>query len=423
MSHGSLALAAYLALSASAGPAARALLASRARRGKEDAARLGERLGHPGRPRPEGPLVWLHAASVGEAMSALPLIEALGAARPELAALITTGTVTAATRVAPLLPAGAVHQFAPIDTRAAVRRFLDHWRPDLAIWIESELWPRMIFDTAARGVPMALVNARISARSARGWARWPRMAHALLRPFALVLAQDDASAERLAAMGGQEVAVTGNLKSAVAPPDCAAEALAEARAAIGARPVWLAASTHEGEEEAVADATAALPPEMLTLLAPRHPARGAEVAALLGQRGLATARRSLGEAPGAETRVWLADTLGEMGLWFRLAPVAFVAGSLAPRGGHTPFEPAALGTAILHGPHTENFAPAYAALEAAGGAMAIADGASLATAVAELLSDPARRAEMAAAARAVRARETPDLDAIATRLLALMDRQ
>ena len=416
------ALALYLGVSRVAGPAARRLLAARARRGKEDPGRLPERLGRAGLPRPPGRLLWLHGASVGEAASLLPLIGALRRRAPEAAILVTTGTVTAAARMAADLPAGAIHQYAPVDTAGAVRRFLSHWRPDLAVRVDSEIWPRAMVKTARAGVPIALVNARLSARSARGWRRVPGMARALFAPLALAVAQDRQTAERLVALGADpaHVRVGANLKSAVAVPGADPGALAAAQGAVADRPVWLAASTHPGEESAAAAAQAALGTGPLLILAPRHPTRGAEIARILSAQGLSVARRGAGQTPDARTDVWLADTLGEMGLWYRLAAVVFVGGSLVARGGHTPFEPAALGPAILHGPRVENFAPAYAALAEAGGAEAVADGAALGAAVARLLADPDRRAAMARAAAQVRRAMTPDLDALAGELLALM---
>jgi len=417
-----LALAAYLALSRLGGPVAPLILAARARRDKEDPARIGERLGRASAPRPAGPVIWLHGASLGEAVSLLPLLPALARAAPSAGLVLTSGTVAAAKRLSDALPGGAIHQYAPVDTAAAMRRFLDHWRPSLAIRADSELWPRMLVEAADRGIPVALVNARLSARSAARWARLPGMARALFAPLALAITQDAETAARLTRLGADPARVRegANLKSAVAVPDAPAEALARARAAVAGRPIWLAASTHPGEEAAAAAAQATLAPQTLLVLAPRHPDRGAEIAADLAARGLSAARRSLGETPGADTRVWLVDTLGEMGLWYRLAQVVFVGGSLAPHGGHTPFEPAALGPAILHGPHTENFAPVYAALAAEGGAIRIAEAAALGPAVARLMENPDRRREMAAAAARVRAAMTPDLEALAGELAALM---
>lgn len=415
------ALGLYLAASAVAGPLARRLLARRACRGKEDIARLSERLGEPSAPRPPGRLLWLHGASVGEAASALPLLEALLAADREAEVLLTTGTRTAAEAVGARLPARARHQYLPVDTRPAVRRFLTHWRPDLAVWLESELWPRLMVETARAGVPMALVNARISAASAKGWRRARGMAARLLGLYRLILTQDAPSAARFAALGADPARVEqgGNLKGAVRVPPPDPGALAAARAAIAGRPVWLAASTHEGEEAAVAAAALALPEEMLTILVPRHPERGEEVAALLSDAGLPAVRRSAGALPHPGARVWLGDTLGEMGLWLSLAPVVFVGGSLVAKGGHTPFEPAAFGAAILHGPHTENFAPAYAALAEAGGAEEVGGAPELARAAARLSADAGARARMAAAAASVRAAMAPDLAALSARLLAM----
>jgi len=420
------ALGLYLLASRLAGPLAPGLLARRARRGKEDPARMDERLGGARLPRPDGALIWLHGASVGEALSALTLVDALHRARPETEVLVTSGTVTAAERLAPLLPPGTRHAYVPVDTRAAVRRFLGHWRPDLAIWIESELWPRLIEETARRGTPMMLVNARLSEKSARAWAWAPAMAKRLIGHFARILTQDDETGPRLVRLGADPALVrhAGNLKVAAPPPGHDAQDLALIRAALGPRAAWLAASTHEGEEAAAAAAQAAMKARgeaPLLIIAPRHPARGEAIAAELERARLSVARRSLGAVPGPATDVWLADSLGEMGLWYRLAPVSFVGGSLTDRGGHNPFEPAALGSAILHGPHTANFAPAYAALAAAGGARRVADGAELAAAVPALLADEPARSAITRAAAGVRAAMMPDLAGIAAEALGLMD--
>lgn len=416
------ALGVYLAASWALGPLAGPLLRWRLARGKEDAARLGERLGHAAVPRPAGRLIWLHGASVGEAMSMLPLIARLAGAA---SILVTTGTVTSARRIASLLPDGAVHQFVPVDTAGPVAQFLDHWRPDLAIWVESELWPRLVAETARRGTPMALVNARMSARSAAGWRRAPGMIRALLGCFARIETQDGETLDRLKALGADPARVSfgGNLKALVPDLPCDAAELERYRAAIGARPVWLAASTHPGEEEAVIAAhrqAAGKLPDLLTILAPRHPERADEVAALLDRAGLATVRRSGGGVPAESTAVLLADTLGEMGLWYRLAPVTFVGGTLGDRGGHTPFEPLALGSAILYGPDVANFAPAYAALDAAGGAQEVT-AEVLGPSVAALLADTEHRAAMVAAAREAHRALAPDADALAARLLALIE--
>jgi 3-deoxy-D-manno-octulosonic-acid transferase len=398
----SILLALYLALSRRAGGIARRVLARRQRAGKEHATRLPERMGEPGLPRPDGRLAWFHAASVGEAVSLLEMLRRLGRDRPDLTCLVTTVTVTAAQYLEDRLPDGCIHQFAPVDVVPWVRRFLDHWRPDLAVWTESELWPATLVETHARGIPMVLINARISHRSYRRW-RWAHgFSTALLARFDRILAQDALAGEQLKGIGADPARLTvlGTLKEGAAPlPHDEAERQRLARA-FGGRPVWLAASTHSGEEEIVsfvhARARKSLP--MLALiLAPRHPVRGDGLAELLRRDGWQVAQRSAGEEITPDTDVYLADTLGEMGLWYRIASVAFVGGSLVDVGGHNPFEPALLGCAILHGPHVRNFADGYARLQAAGAAVEVAGEASLAEALIASLS-PDRAAVMAAAA-------------------------
>ena len=392
----------YRCASTLAAPVVHVWLAHRRRRGKEDHARFGERLGRPGLPRPEGRLVWMHGVSVGESVSLLPLVARLTEARPDVRILITSGTVTSARLLRERLPAGVLHQFAPVDRPGTVRRFARHWRPDLAVWVESELWPNLILETAGRGTPMLLVNGRMSERSAARWRRAPHLSRPLLASFASVLAQTEADAARFRALGARRVAVRGNLKND-APALPADETLVRMlRSAIGDRPCWAAASTHEGEEEAVADALSALRrrfPNLLTILAPRHPERGAAIAALLTSRGLATARRSADAAIGPATAVYLVDTLGELGLVYRLAEIAFVGGSLAPHGGHNPLEPARLDCALLSGPHMENFAEACTALEGADALTRVSDADALAGAVAALLEDESTRGSRIAAAR------------------------
>ena len=356
----------------------------------------------------------------------LPLITGIRARAPEVRCLVTTGTVTSARRMAELLPQGCLHQFVPVDTAAAVRGFLDHWRPDLVIWVESEFWPGLMTATARRGIPMMLVNARVSARSARRWGWVPGMAATLVGSFRWIVTQDDETARRLVAMGADPARVRegGNLKALTPVPGCDAAAFERLRGLLAGRPVWLAASTHAPEEAAVAAAHRVAVrslPGLLTILAPRHPKRGGEIAALLAGQGFSVARRSHGEVPGPETEVWLADTLGEMGLWLRLAQVSFIGGSIAPLGGHNPFEAAALSAAILHGPETGNFAPAYRTLDAAGGARTVVDGAGLGDAVAALLRDGVARKAMTDAAEGARGRLEPDVARLAREALALME--
>lgn len=418
-----MSLALYRAVTAAGGPLIRGYLDRRRRAGKEDPERYRERLGEPSRPRPHGPLVWIHAASVGESLSILPLVERLRAERPPLNLLVTTGTVASARLIAGRLAAGAIHQYVPVDRVPWVRRFLDHWRPDLALWVESEFWPNALAELAARRVPAVLLNARISARSFAGWRRAPWLIRRLLATFSLALAQSEDDARRLAALGAANVASPGNLKYAAAPLPADAAALAALRAAVGGRPVWLAASTHPGEEAIVADAAdrvRASLPDALAVVAPRHPARGTEIAALLAPHG-AVARRAAGEAIAPETAFYVADTMGELGLFYRLATVAFVGGSLVPHGGQNVLEPARLGAAVVHGPHMANFAAVAHELSAAGGAIAVGDAPSLADTVTRLLTDADERRRRAAAAQAIADGKDGLLDAVMARLAPFLD--
>ena len=403
-------------------------LRRRAARGKELAARLPERYGGHAA-RPDGRLLWLHAASVGETVSALPLLAALAARDPALRFLVTTGTVTSASLLAERLPPGVVprmsHRFVPLDVPRWVARFLDGWRPDAAVFVESELWPNLLAATAARGIPMALVNARMSARAARRWARAPGFARRVLSAFTLVLAQSEADAARLRALGAAGATCPGNLKFAAPPLPADPAELARLAGLLGDRPTWVAASTHPGEEALVLAAHRRLAPAhpgLLTILVPRHPERGAEVAALA--QGIPAARRSLGEDPVPGTQVLVADTLGELGLWYRLARLAFMGGSLVPHGGQNPLEPARLSCPVLTGPHTWNFAEILDRMAAAGGLVRVDPGpdaaAALAEAVAAMLTNPARGQAQAGAAAAIAAEQAGLPDRIAAALAPLL---
>ena len=380
----------YRALTVLATPLIALYLGRRKALGKEDPERFRERLGVAGIERPLGRLVWVHGASVGEALAALPLIGRILESHPELHILVTTGTVTSARLMAERLPGRALHQYAPIDRPDAVRGFLDHWRPDLAIWIESEFWPNLLADTQARGVPMILVNGRMSDRSYRRWMLMRGVIRRLLGGFALCLAQSDNDAERLGDLGATEVLTVGNLKSAAAALPADPAALDALRDALGSRPRWLAASTHAGEETIAAachrDLTPAHP-GLVTIIVPRHPERGPTIATGLRKIGLTVALRSAGDRITERTDIYIADSLGELGLFYRLADIAFVGGSLVPHGGQNLLEPARLDCAILHGPHMANFAAFTAAFAAQRGAVEVADGAALAAAVGGLLGD------------------------------------
>ncbi|HEX7944246.1 MAG TPA: glycosyltransferase N-terminal domain-containing protein, partial [Phenylobacterium sp.] len=313
-------LALYGAATGLLEPFAPGILRGRAGRGKEDPQRLPERLGRSTAARPAGGLVWLHGVSVGETTSLLPLVGALRARRPDLTLLVTSGTVTAAQLLAQRLPEGVIHQFAPVDAPGAVRRFLDHWRPDLAVFVESELWPNLIAAASARDVRLALVSARMTQASADRWARWPASARAVMGAFDLVLPQDAATEARLAKLGASP-GPRLNLKHVGEPLPADPAELQRLQAAVTGRKVVLAASTHPGEEPLIAEAfRAANPGGALLIVAPRHPDRGPEIA-----RELAASRRGAGETLTGTIHV--ADTLGELGLFFRLADIVVMGGS------------------------------------------------------------------------------------------------
>jgi len=374
-------------------------LARRARDGKEDAGRTSERYGEASVPRPAGPLVWIHAASVGETNAVMPLIHRLAA--DGFAILFTSTTITSAAVAARRLPAGAIHQFGPIDIAPYLQRFLAHWRPDLAVLVESELWPATITSLAEASVPVVIVNGRLSPRSFAGWRRVSAVARGLFSRLSLVLAQTEEDGDRFRALGARNVRVSGNLKfdSPVLPAEPGE--IERLRSTVAQRPVWIAASTHEGEEAIVADAHRRLRaryPDLLTIIAPRHPQRGNAVREMLAGKRLSIAQRSRGEPLLREVEVYLADTLGELGLFYRVAPVAFLGGSLVPHGGQNPIEPVRLDAVVLHGPEIHNFAEIYSVLDAVSGLRAVTDAASLAAGADLFLTQPRRRADFSAAA-------------------------
>jgi 3-deoxy-D-manno-octulosonic-acid transferase len=389
-------------------PLARPLLRFRAKQGKEDPDRLGERLAVPSLPRPSGRLVWLHGASIGESLSLLPLVDRL--VQQGFETLVTSGTSSSAQVLRARLPAGAIHQYLPLDAPRFVARFLDYWRPELVLFAESEVWPNIVVALHARGTPLALVNARISQASVERWRSAPGVAAKLFGKIDLCLAQDAENAARFLGLGVPRAQIAGNLKFDAPAPPVDAMQLAALRGALGARPVFAAASTHPGEEAAVLSAhiemTRALP-DLVTLIAPRHPERGEEVAYLAAERGLAVARRSQGALPDRGVAIYVADTIGELGLIFRVSGVAFMGRSFVPGpsgGGHNPIEPARLGCAVLHGPHVDDIADIYAELGAAKAAACVEDAAQLARAAQLLLLQPGRMRRMGGAGAEVVAR-------------------
>ncbi len=396
-------LALYALVSRLAEPLAPLVLRRRAAAGREDPDRIDERLGRAGRSRPEGPLVWLHGVSVGETLSLLALVEGLGTRRPDIALLVTSGTRTSADLLARRLPARVIHQYVPVDGPRAVRRFLDHWRPDLGILAESELWPNLVLGARRRGTRLALVSARITEGTARTWRRVPATARRLLEAFERILPQDRASAARLSGLGaacGREL----NLKRAGAPLPFDPAELERLRGVTAGRPVILAASTHPGEEALVTQAAEGL--GALVILAPRHPERGAEIAGSLG-----APRRALGQSPGPADPAWIADTLGEMGLFFRLADLVVMGGSFPGGiGGHNPLEPARLGAPVLTGPDIANAADVYGEMFDEACALPARDAADLRRKLAGLLADPVLRRRMREAALAYAGRQGQALE-------------
>lgn len=388
----SLALHAYRLATRLLEPLAPRLLDARARQGKEDPARIDERLGRASLPRPPGDLIWLHGVSVGETLSLLPVVEALRRARPELTVLVTSGTLTSARLLARRLPPGVIHQFAPVDGPHAVAAFLDHWRPDVGVLVESELWPNLILEAQRRGVKLVLASARITEKTVRGWSRLPGAAQRILSAFNRILPQDDASAGRLRDLGARIDGLV-NLKLAGEAPPHDPAAFTTLSAAIGDRPVVVAASTHDGEEIAIVRALDHMAARLCLILVPRHPERGAPVAAELAREGYQVALRSQGGTLNADTDLYIADTLGEMGLFLRLADAVVMGGSFSqalnkpPVGGHNPLEPARLGKPAVTGPDMTNWAAVTDALVRSGGLTVVRGPYDLPEVLAPLLTD------------------------------------
>ena len=393
----------YRRLSAAAVPLAPALIKRRLKQGKEDPARVGERRGVSDDVRPNGPLVWIHGASVGEVLAAAALIEKLRALNIRI--LLTSGTVTSAAIVAKRFPADIIHQYVPYDSPRYVARFLDHWRPSLALFIESDLWPNLILSSAARRLPMVLINGRMSHRSFPRWRRLNATISALLGRFDICLAQSQADAERFSALGSRNVITTGNLKLDVPAPPADAAKLERLMSVTRGRPIIISASTHPGEEDMLVDAHRALAgpfPSLLSVVVPRHPDRGAAIARTIGATGLRVGLRSHEELPTASTDIYVADTMGELGLFYRLAPIVFMGGSLVPHGGQNPIEAVKLGASIVHGPHVFTFSDVYEALDKAGGARVADSQEALIKQLGRLLADPAaREISVAASTRVV----------------------
>ena len=375
--------------------AAPALLNYRARKGKEDPLRRNERLGRPATPRPAGRLIWVHAASVGETNVALPVIEQLIERDSGVHVLLTTGTTTSAELAARRVPERTLHQYVPLDVAEYAETFLDHWKPDLAIFTESEIWPNLILTASGRGIPLVLMNARMSPRSMRRWRRHAHLGRPLFSRFSLVLAQNDRVARIIRFLGAPNVVLAGNLKIDSPPPPVNEDALVRLQDATKERVVFLAASTHPGEDEIVARSHAILRgthPRLLTIIVPRHPERAGELKGRLQDLGFKTGQRRQTDVPAPDEEIFIADTIGELGTFYKLSPVAFIGGSLIAHGGQNPIEAVRSGTIVLAGPHTHNFHDLYEALKTAGGAFEVTTAEDLAAAAKDLLGDEPRRA-------------------------------
>ena len=415
---------AYAMLSAVILPFVARARVNKLRRAAVSVQRAHEILGHATQRRPAGTLIWFHAASVGESLSVLSLIAAMGRARPEARFLITSGTPTSAKLIAERMPPRCQHQFAPLDATGPIKRFLKNWRPDAVVLVESELWPNTLVSCRKAGLPVALVNARLSKKSLKGWAKRPKTARFLLQDFALVLTQTTAIAKSLIKIGTpSDRTVKGvDLKSLSPALPVDKQSLQEVQTALQDRPVWAACSTHPGEEAEVLKAHVELlktHPDLCLILAPRHPERGAEVATLITEYNLNYSQRSAGALPKAQ--VYLADTLGELGLWYEIAPFAFIGGSLNPVGGHNPFEAAHANTAVISGIYVTNFAESYGILEASGGARLVKTAQGLHDVAKAWLdySDDLMAAQKATGA--VIQQQSSQLDDIATQLIAALE--
>ena len=386
-----LALAAYRWAGIAAYPAISALISVRAARGKEERARKSERYGYPSAPRPEGPLVWIHAASVGETNAVVPLIREIG--RRGITVLLTTGTVTSAGIARARLGQEIVHQYVPLDLKPVLDRFLDYWQPDLALFAESEIWPATIMALGNRHIPQILVNARMSDRSFKRWASVTAISSALFENLALVIAQSDLDANRYQELGALPVLVSGNLKAESGLEDADPETLETLRRNIGTRPTWAAISTFDGEELAAAFVHRTLKSrlDLLTIVVPRHPERADTIEAALVEQGLKVARKSRQDTVTPETDIFLGDSIGEMSLYLQLTEIAFVGRSLKAEGGQNPLEPAMMGCAVLSGGHVGNFRESYQMLARNGSARMVRDEEMLAKGVYYLMTnEPAR---------------------------------
>ena len=360
--------------------------------GKEDVNRFNERVGRPIKERPEGKLFWLHGASVGESVSMLPLINKILETYPDAHVMVTTGTVTSADVMQKRLPERAFHQFIPIDNPVFTNRFVKHWHPDVALWFESEFWPAVLSSIKRRNIPLILINGRISNKTFKRWQQFDFVCKELLSCFSLCLGQSEEDAYRLRVLGAPETVCLGNLKYAGLPLPIDEKAREDMLKQIGKRPFWLASSTHEDEEVRLAKLHKRLKekfPDLLLIIAPRHPNRGEQIVEDIQKLGLSAALRSKQEKITPKTDVYVANTIGEMGLWYDLAKIVFIGGSLIPHGGQNFIEPSRVRDAVIVGPHMHNFTDAMNRAKKADAVMQVNDTAEMEELLTELLQNEA----------------------------------
>ncbi len=393
------------------------LLLVRYHRGKEDKTRFGERLGFCRQKRPDGKLVWMHGASVGECLSMLPLVKKLLNENKNLSVMVTSGTLTSATLMAQRLPKGAFHQYIPVDFPWATKAFVKHWHPDLVLWFESDFWPNMLSSINRANIPLVLLNGRISDKSFARWQKMSTMIQAIQNLFTLSFGQTEEDARRLKVLGAKDVVSAGNLKFAATYPPFNLQELKNMKKAIGQRPCWCMASTHANEEELGIQTHLEIAKEyvnLLTIIAPRHPNRGDAIEKMVRKNGLTIARRSRGEQITSRTQVYLADTIGEMGLIYQLSPYVFVGGSLIPFGGQNMLEPMRLHRAVMIGPHAFNFREIVAKAKKAKALVEVANVQALTQQLLSFLMKPADAEKIAVRAEKIAISEMSVLDRIYT---------
>lgn len=358
--------------------------------GKEDIKRFNERIGRPSMKRPEGTLIWFHGASVGESLSMLPLIHKMLEIYPDTHIMVTTGTITSAELMAKRLPERAFHQYITIDNPLFTTRFIKYWRPDLVLWFESDLWPAMLSGIKRKNIPLILVNGRISNKSFKRWQQFDFISKELLGCFSLCLGQSEEDAYRLRVLGARESVCLGNLKYAGLPLPIDRDKENEITSQINGRTVWLASSTHHNEEAKIARMHKRLKekfPDLLTIIAPRHPHRGPEIMEAIHETGLTASLRSENGKITPQTDIYVANTVGELGIWYDIAPLVFIGGSLIPHGGQNFIEPSRVRDAVIVGPHMFNFTDAMNRAKKADAVIQVNDIEELEETITQLLSN------------------------------------